>query len=121
MIEIYTIGYGGKRPHVFLDELEALNADLVVDVRRDALHAFLGVYTAPSLKKRLKNYVWLPELGNRLKTLPPELVDQEKGLDKLLTLIGNRRARRVVLLCAEKDEVRCHRKYVKEAILKNWR
>lgn len=119
MIEILTIGYGGKRPHEFFDEIARLNADLVIDVRRDARHAFLGVYTAPSLAKRIQNYVWIPELGNAKKSLSPliTLVDEEVGLARLLCLINNRpAAKRVLLLCAEADENHCHRAYVKRLL-----
>ena len=115
-MEVLTIGYGGKRPHEFFDELDRLSADLVVDVRRDPFHAFLGVYTKPSLERRLKNYVWIRELGNRHKSLPPVLVDEKAGLLRLLALIRTRHPKRVVLLCAEKDEERCHRAYVKRLV-----
>jgi len=113
---IETIGYGGKRPHEFFDELEKMNADVIVDVRWDPFHAFLGVYTKPALEKRLNNYVWIPELGNKVKTLPPVLVSEEVGVRKLMEL--TRHCERVVLLCAERDEKRCHRLYIKEMILR---
>ena len=115
-MEIATIGYGGKRPHEFFEELDRLGADLVVDVRRDPFHAFLGVYTKPYLERRLDNYVWIRELGNQRKSLPPVLVDEMAGLIRLLTTIRTRHPKRVVLLCAERDEKRCHRAYVKRLL-----
>lgn len=115
-MEVLTIGYGGKRPHEFFEELDRLGADLVVDVRRDPFHAFLGVYTKPYLERRLENYVWIRELGNRRRSLPPVLVDERAGLRRLLALIRTRLPKRVVLLCAEKDEERCHRAYVKRLL-----
>ena len=117
-MEILTIGYGGKRPHDFFSELEKMKADLIIDVRRNPDKAFLGVYTRPHLSRRLGNYVWIGELGNKLKTLPPELVDEGVGLGKALGMIQAWKVKRVVLLCAEKDENRCHRKYVKEKLQK---
>lgn len=118
MVEILTIGYGGKHPWDFFTELEKLKADLIIDVRRDPMHAFLGVYTLNHLVKRLPNYEWIYELGNKRKTLPPKLVDEKVGLEKAMIDIKVTKAKRVVLLCAEKDENRCHRKYVKEKLQK---
>lgn len=120
-VEVLTIGYGGKRPHAFFDELMKLNADLVVDVRRNPYKAFLGVYTFSSLMKRVENYVSIPLLGNALKTLPPKLVDEEKGMQVLMNIMKAYRCKRLVLLCVEKDEDRCHRKYVKEKLLERLR
>ena len=110
--EILTIGYGGKRPTEFFAELERLKPCYVVDVRRDPFHAFLGVYTKSHLEKRIENYVWIPELGNKTRSLPPVLVDEEVGMAKLRVLARN--VKRIVLLCAEKDEKRCHRSYIKK-------
>jgi len=117
MTDIMTIGYGGKKPHAFFDELAKLNADLVIDVRWNPFKAFLGVYTCKALMKRVPNYVWIIELGNPSRKLPPTLMDEKTGLDKAMALIKNHKAKRVVLLCAEKDENRCHRKYVKEKLI----
>ena len=115
-MKIVTIGYGGKRPQEFFEELDRLGADLVVDVRRDPFHAFLGVYTKPYLERRLDNYVWIRELGNQRQTLPPVLVDEMAGLIRLLAMIRMRHPKRVVLLCGERDEKRCHRAYVKRLL-----
>lgn len=110
-----TIGYGGKKPKEFFSEIVKLQPCLVIDVRRDPNHAFLGVYTRTGLASRLPRYEWIPELGNKKKTLPPEYVDEKLGFAKLRVLATN--AKRIVLLCAEKDENRCHRKYIKEKFL----
>ena len=118
MVEILTIGYGGKKPHEFFDELDRLNADLVIDVRWNPFKAFLGIYTYKSLMKRVKNYHWIPELGNPSQKLPPRLIDEKLGLTKVIALINQHKAKRVALLCAEKDEEKCHRKYVKEKLLR---
>ena len=85
-----------------------------MDVRRDPDHAFLGVYTRSGLEKRLPEYVSVPELGNKKKGLPPEYVDEKVGFAILRVLMQLRA--RIVLLCAEKDESRCHRKWVREAV-----
>ena len=119
MVKVLTIGYGGKRPTKFLTELENMNPDLVIDVRRDATKAFLGFYTYKHLEKVISHYVWLPDLGNARKALPPVLINEEAGLEKaLLNILMLKKCDTVVLLCAEKDENRCHRKYVKEKLQK---
>jgi len=120
LVEIITIGYAayGRHPHAFFEELDKLNADLVVDVRRDPHHAFLGVFIYSSLKKRVKNYIWVQALGNAHKKLPPKYIDEEWGFNFLTSLIRKRDAKKVVLLCAEKDENHCHRKYVKDELTK---
>jgi uncharacterized protein (DUF488 family) len=110
---IETIGYGGKKPEDFFKELEELNPDIVVDVRENPYKAYLGVYTLPHLEKRLGSmYTWIKELGNKTRLMPPTLVDEEVGLEKLRVLAMT--YQRIVLLCAEKRESDCHRGYVKK-------
>jgi hypothetical protein len=87
---VYTIGYGGKKPVAFFEELSSLNYDIVVDVREDPDHAYLGCYTRKHLEKQLKeHYIWISELGNRTRTLPPTLVDEKIGMEKLHKLYLN--------------------------------
>ena len=113
---IETIGYGGKKPDDFFAELEALNPDIVVDVREKPHRAFLGVYTMPQLQKQLgSRYIWIKELGNKTRMMPPKLVNEEAGLKKLHEL--SLKHERIVLLCAEKLEENCHRGYVKKRFL----
>jgi len=112
LVTVKTIGYGGVRPENFFAELEALEPDVVVDVRENPFNAFLGAYTKPQLEKRLGNkYVWVRELGNASRSTPPVLVDEAKGMERLRELAAAHPV--VVLLCAERDEARCHRGYIK--------
>ena len=116
--EILTIGYGGKHPHEFFSELEALDPNIVIDVRANPFKAFLNVYTKPYLEARLKNrYVWIEELGNQTRSLPPILIDEEVGLRKVREYMRNNP--RIILLCAEKDERKCHRSYIKSRLLED--
>ena len=116
--EISTIGYGGKSPREFFNELEALDPEIVIDVRANPFKAFLNVYTKPYLEDRLKNrYIWIEELGNQTRSLPPTLIDEEVGLRKVRELMSNNH--RIVLLCAEKDESKCHRIYIKSRLLED--
>jgi len=102
-------------PDRFFEELESLKADVVVDVRENPFRAFMNVYTKRELEKCLGDrYIWIRELGNKSRELPPMLVDEEEGLRKLRALMEKHR--RIVLLCAEKDENRCHRGYIKDKI-----
>lgn len=113
---LLTIGYGGKRPADFFNELDMMNPDIVVDVRENPEKAYLGCYTKSFFEKKLlDHYIWIKELGNHTRQLPPCLVDEEIGMAKLEKVCLD--SNRVVLLCAEKDENRCHRKYVKEKII----
>ena len=112
---LLTIGYGGKRPTDFFSELEDMAPDYVVDVRENPHRAYLGCYTKAHFEKRLEHYVWTKELGNSSRTLPPTLVNEDEGMAKLELLCTG--TNRIVLLCAEKDEKRCHRGYIKEKIV----
>ena len=115
--DLLTIGYGGKRPGDFYSEIEALRPDIIVDVRENPYHAFLGAYTKKVLEMRLgSRYIWIRELGNASRVLPPTLVDEVEGLEKLRVLMQQHN--RVVLLCAEKEEERCHCSYIKARLQK---
>ncbi|MBN1681933.1 DUF488 domain-containing protein [Candidatus Bathyarchaeota archaeon] len=116
--KIFTIGYGGKKPDDFFKELDGLNPDIVVDVRENPFKAYLNCYTKNSLENHLKEkYVWIRELGNKTRTLPPTLVDEEEGLKKLKQILQTHST--VILLCAEKEEENCHRNYIKKKIEQN--
>jgi uncharacterized protein (DUF488 family) len=113
---IETIGYGGKKPEEFYEELKSMNPDIVVDVRENPYSSYLRMYTKHYLEKRLGlKYTWIKELGNRTREIPPKLVDEETGLRKLHEL--SEKHNRIVLLCAEKRETDCHREYIKRRFL----
>ena len=118
MVKIETIGYGGKKPAEFFQELESLDPDIIIDVRENPDNAFLGCYTRPKLSEKLREkYTWIPELGNESREMPPTLKDEEEGIRKLLKLAEEKE--RIILLCSEKLEERCHRSYVKARFLKS--
>lgn len=113
-----TIGYGGKNPNDFFKELEELKPDLVIDVRANPCHAFLPCYTKPLLEKIIAyygiKYMWLPQCGNASRTLPPKLQDESHCIKRIKYLLTQ--CEHIVLLCAEKDEKRCHRLFIKEKV-----
>jgi len=110
---IRTIGYGGKKPMDFFNELREMNPSLVVDVRDYPHKAFLGSYTKTRLENRLgEKYLWLPVCGNVTRERPPTLRDETACLEEIRKLMGAHRL--IVLLCAEKDEKRCHRSYIRK-------
>lgn len=118
MVNIQTLGYGGKKPTEFFQELKAIDPDIIVDVRKNPDKAFLGCYTRPKLSEKLGEiYTWIPELGNKSRKMPPTLIDEEEGIRKLLKLAKHKE--RFVLLCSEKLEERCHRSYVKARFLES--
>jgi len=112
---IRTIGYGNKKPTEFFAELEAMNPDLVIDVRDNPHRSFLHTYTKAGLESRLgEKYLWLHTCGNVTRELPPTLRDEEsclKEIRKLMDVHGL-----IVLLCAEKDEQLCHRSYIRKKV-----
>jgi len=112
---IETIGYGGKHPDEFFHDLSQLQPDLVIDVRDNPFKAFLSVYTLPHLKERLgERYIWLPSCGNATRKMPPTLRNEAACIERIKYLTSKHE--RVVLLCAEKDESRCHRSYIKAKV-----
>lgn len=128
-MKVLTVGYGNVVPDEFFVKLNALKPDLIVDVRADPWHAWSSCYTARFLMKKFPNYVPIPALGNRSRTLPPRLVNEQVGLRQLLMLLSSEwrvfgktvkfpPVNTVVLLCSELDENRCHRKYVKEKLVR---
>ena len=113
---IETIGYGGKKPTDFFKELDDLKPDLVVDVRENPHRAFLATYTKAVLERVLASkYLWLPSCGNVTRKLPPTLNDEAFCIRRICHL--SKQFKRIVLLCAEKDEARCHRLYIKNKVL----
>ena len=116
---ILTIGYGGKKPTAFFKEIEEISPDLIIDVRDNPHRAFLNIYTKAGLEKTLKilglKYLWLPVCGNATRSLPPTLNDEAACLNEIRKLMDTHGL--IVLLCAEKDEQRCHRHYIANKIM----
>ena len=85
---------------------------IVDEYRRVRVIIHLPIHVKTHLEKTLKEkYLWVPELGNKTRDIDNiQLVDEEKGLQKLLELAEKHE--HIVLLCAEKKDEDCHRSYV---------
>ena len=116
-MKISLQGYGGTKPEDFYAKIKQVNPDLIVDVRADPHHAYLGLYTKPQLEKKYgSRYVWIPELGNKTRDINNiQLVDEQEGLRKLSEL--TKRYEHIALLCVEKKDEDCHRSYVRDRLL----
>jgi uncharacterized protein (DUF488 family) len=121
-LTLYTIGYGGRGKESFLGLLLAAGVEVVADVRIAPERASMGMFVkAKSPEKGIEHllagagidYQWLGELGNPARgepgmaTFRSHMAERPGPLTSRLQELA--RARRVCLLCAEKDPGRCHR------------
>ena len=122
--QLYTIGYGGRRPQDFVEALLACGVRTVVDVRLRPDRAHLGTFVkANSPDKGIERvlnavgiqYRALPELGNVFREVPA----WESLYSELIKRAGDMLTARVhaledplCLLCAERDVQRCHRRQI---------
>jgi len=121
---VIGIGYAGRTTQEFLQELQAANVGVVVDVRawpqsRTAPYDFNRKRIEAALCEHGIHYLWLGEtLGNPKDEKGQRTLDgfdrwmqtsaYEQGIDELLHTIQPASAT-VALLCVERDENECHR------------
>ena len=127
---LVSIGYGGRRIGEFVSLLVAHEVGLLVDVRESPRTRIPG-FAGPSLARRLAevgiDYRHEPDLGNpspnrdAIRMGDPrgaarfrKLVDRV-GQSALARLVADAQLARVAVLCAERDETRCHRSQVIDA------
>ena len=120
-MQIYTIGYGGRRPDELLSLLTARGIRAIVDVRlrpdRSAMGIFAMAKTADKgiervLREAGIGYQSLVELGNSFLGQPnwknrySAMLNQEgdRLVARLLEIEGP-----ICLLCCEKKPADCHR------------
>ena len=116
---IYTIGYGNRQPEDFFKLLPA--SGLIIDVRR-LPRAWHGAYHARQLKKRLGDrYRSEPAFGNRANTGDVwQPVNPDFAYANIPSMGESvRQGMTYILLCAEQDPQRCHRRLVAEAIARH--
>ncbi len=120
---IKTIGYGGlSSAEHLLAMLKEMNADVVIDVRLKPYCGWNKDFCANTLKNNLSragiDYAWISDLGNLSRDAKNvKLANETRGIDKVLSLAETYQYNTIVLLCAEADEKRCHRFYVKNKLI----
>ena len=117
---IFTIGYGGRKFADFIALLRQHGISLVVDVRRFP-RSKAPEYNKESLEAKLPDfgisYIWLGDtLGGFRRGGYPKYMesdDYRDGIGKLLELAeqGN-----LVLMCKERSDAACHRRYIVETL-----
>ncbi len=123
MVVFKTIGYGGLGgANHLVKMLKEMNAELVVDVRLKPWCSWNKGFCGQALKNKLSganiDYFWTDDLGNITRDVRDiKLLNEKRGLEKVLALVKTYNYGIVVLLCAEADERRCHRLYIKNKLV----
>ncbi len=117
---MYMLGYAGMRVEDFLRLLGAHGVELLVDVRR-----FPTSKNPEFVQQRLREhlegagiaYLHLPELGGYRRggyEAYTRTLEFRRGVERLLELA---RGRRVAVMCLEREQRHCHRRYIAEALI----
>lgn len=117
---IFTIGYGGRKFADFVALLQQHGLSFVVDVRRFP-RSKAPEFEKESLEAKLPqfgiSYIWMGDtLGGFRRGGYPKYMesdDYRDGISKLLELAeqGN-----LVLMCRERTDAGCHRRYIVETL-----
>jgi uncharacterized protein (DUF488 family) len=128
---VISIGYGGRRLGDLIGVLLDHGVRVLVDVRltpRSAVPGFGGTALARRLNEVGIAYRHAPELGNpednrdAMRRGDPagtarfRTVLTNRGTTALTGLLAEASKAPVAILCAERDQSRCHRKVVIEAV-----
>ena len=98
MAKIFTIGFSGKKPDVFMDILNATQIHCVWDIRLWRTSTYVPFYSGENLATTLgAQYEYHPEFAPTAG-LTPDTID------------------RICLLCTEKSALQCHRRLAAEYI-----
>jgi uncharacterized protein (DUF488 family) len=138
---LLTIGHSTHSAEGFLELLRAQGAELLVDVRRHPGSRRVPWTNAGELAQRLKaagiEYLHLESLGGRRRPTQgspndgwrvaqfqgyADHMESDEFLQGLKALEDRARARRTVVLCAEAQWWRCHRRLLADALtVRGWR
>ena len=129
MTKIFTIGFSGKKPEVFLDVLNATRISCVWDIRQWRLSTYVPYYNGDNLANVLGNrYEYHPEFAPtadilaRYKDKKITWSEYEKKYRELLQKrnplqnCNISKLDRICLLCTEKAAIQCHRRLAAEYI-----
>jgi uncharacterized protein (DUF488 family) len=115
-LRFFTVGHSNRSLEEFRELLKKYGIDLLIDVRSVPFSSRHPHFSKPVLSKALEgegiDYLHLPELGGFRKEGYTEYMKTDafrKAVDKLITLSMGRKS---VLMCAEKDWNRCHRRFI---------
>jgi uncharacterized protein (DUF488 family) len=129
---LYSVGYEGMTLTGFLEPMAQNRVSAVVDVRLNPVSRNAGFskrVLAEALQAACIDYIHEPELGNPPDNRRPlqagrsearERMDQilSNGANQALRRVAARaRAGRVAILCVERDQGRCHRSVITDALL----
>lgn len=136
-VTVYTIGYESKTPEVFIGILKRHGIQQLIDVRQLALSRKNG-FAKGALSKMLKDngilYKHFPALGSpreiRHKLWKEgdyalffkeysDALDRDESQEYLTDLEGLAHVRRTAIMCFEKAVEVCHRKIIKERLIKD--
>jgi uncharacterized protein (DUF488 family) len=128
---VISVGYGGRRIGDFISLLVEHGVRVLVDVRLSPRSGVPG-FAGHSLARRLNDagiaYRHEPELGNPEDNREAIRSGDPTGTARFRTLLANRGGVAinglladamegpVAILCAERNELRCHRRVVIEAV-----
>ena len=114
------MGYDRRKPKDFLDSLKDNRIELLVDIRRyptSKVEVFRKEVLAELLKRENIAYLWLGDLlggyrsGGFEKYM--ETSDFKEGLNILIREISKKR---VCVMCLERKQKYCHRRFIAEVL-----
>jgi uncharacterized protein (DUF488 family) len=123
---VWTVGHSRRELDELVDLLRSAGVERAVDVRsypRSRFPWFHGDALAAGLARRDIDYVWLGrELGGLRRDGYTEWMRSDEFAAGLETLERLAVERRVAVCCAERDPVRCHRRFIADALVdRGWR
>jgi uncharacterized protein (DUF488 family) len=131
---LFTIGYEGKTPAEFLDQLMSARVELLIDVRAVAASrrpGFSKTALANSVREHGIDYVHHRPLGTpaagreaarkgrtaEMRAIYGEQLETPEAALALEQTLAAASARRAALLCYESDAAGCHRSMLAERIV----
>lgn len=123
---IYTLGSSNRSPEEFLGLLEAFAIQVVIDVRRfptSRFEHFRQQNLAALLSEKGIGYLYLgTELGGYRSGGYEAFMASGQFMDGLERLEESAKAKKAVILCAERLPWRCHRRFISRQLLqRGWR